>query len=145
MHKKLLITNLVFNSLTWISIIFAALSLNHTSVAYDICLGVFGLLPYVVMLSIGIIIIIHSQRYVLPTKINLISGIATTCLSGIMILGTIICHACGNGAQVFTIVMDCLSFILLAWNILVYINLKQNDWFLAKVHQSKSIFDLIFW
>ncbi len=129
MNKALRITNIVFSSLTLVSIIFAALLFNlnqQTSIpewlqlTYGSLLGITGMGVYIGLLVIGSIMIHLFRSNKEQDKLVLIDGILNIIFGISYIIGTAISHATGTWAEIFTIVMDCLSLGLIYLSIMIH-------------------------
>ncbi len=135
MNKALKISNIVFASITLISIIFASLLFNLNStpngyvssntqleLIYGALLGSFGMGSYLGLLIIGSIMVHLYRTKKDGSKTVLINGILNIIFGAAYIIGTAISHMLGGWAEILTMVMDCLSIGLIYLSILVYQN-----------------------
>ncbi len=129
MNKSLRITNIVFSSLTLISIIFAALLFNLNQqesipewlqLTYGSLLGITGMGIYLGLLVIGSIMVHLFRVKKEQDRIILIDGILNIIFGISYVIGTAISHATGTWAEIFTIVMDCLSLSLIYLSIMIH-------------------------
>ncbi len=110
--------------------IFAFLTLKNTNEDYAIAQAVTAMVPAVAILVIGALNLYWALKIALPTKAYLINGIIGVVYGSVLILVTVICHACGNSAQIITIIMGSLSFVMLWWNVLTFTKGQEKNLFI---------------